>query len=220
MVSIKLIKNALFRGLGGLLLLLCFSSAVKAQTFAEWWSQKSTQIKYLEQQIIAAQVYYGYLKQGYNISQKGLGVIGDWKNGELNLHKDYYNALKTVNPVIRNNPKLNAIAEYAGAIPGQFDHLQNLPGLTADNRAYINAVRKKVLAECSKDLQELELVAVNGKAEMTDDERLSRLDKLYDSMKDKFAFTVSYCNQVRTLFLQKQQQLQQIQTERRFYEIN
>jgi hypothetical protein len=218
MVSINLIKNSPFRGLGGLLLLLCFSSTVQAQTFAEWWSQKSTQIKYLEQQIVASQVYYGYLKQGYHISQQGLGVIGDWKNGELNLHRDYYNSLKTVNPVIRNNPKLNAIAAYADAIPGQFDHLQKLSGLTAGNRVYINAVRQKVLSECNRDLQELELVAVNGKVEMTDDERIQRLDKLYDSMKDKFAFTVTYCNQVKMLLLQKHQELQQLQTERRFYE--
>lgn len=220
MVSIKVFKNSPFRGLGGLLLLLCFSSAVQAQTFAEWWSQKSTQIKYLEQQIVAAQVYYSYLKQGYNISQKGLGMIGDWKNGEMNLHKDHYAALKTVNPVIRDNPKFKVIPEFAAAIPGQFDHLQSLTGLTEDNRVYINAVRQKVLTECNRDLQELELVAINGTAEMTDDERIKRLGQLYDSMKDKFAFTLSYCNQVKTLLLQKQQQLQQLQTERRFYEIN
>ncbi|RNL55578.1 hypothetical protein [Pedobacter jejuensis] len=209
-----------FRGLAILMFLLCSSVAGKAQTFAEWWSQKSTQIKYLEQQIVAAQVYYGYLKQGYNISQKGLGVIGDWKNGELTLHKDHYDALKTVNPVIRDSPKFKVIPQYADAIPGQFDHLQNLAGLTADNRFYIDAVRRKVLAECNRDLQELELIAVNGKAEMTDDERIKRLDQLYDSMKDKFAFTLSYCNQVKTLLVQKQQQLQQLQTERGFYEIN
>jgi hypothetical protein len=220
MVSIKLIKNSPFKGFGGLLLLLCFSFAVRAQTFAEWWSQKSTQIKYLEQQIAASHVYYGYLKQGYHISQQGLGVIGGWKNGELNLHKDHYDALKTVNPLIRDNPKFKAIAEYADAIPGQFDHLQNLSGLTADNRIYINAVRQKVLTECNRDLQELELIALNGKAEMTDDERIQRLDQLYDSIKDKFAFTVAYCNRVKMLLLQKQQELQQLQTERRFYEIN
>ena len=220
MIFNKVVVSAPFRGLGILILLLCFSIAVKAQTFAEWWSQKSTQIKYLEQQIVASQVYYGYLKQGYNISQKGLGVISDWKNGEMNLHKDYYEALKSVNQVIRNNAKFKAIPEYADAIPVQFDHLQNLTGLTADNRTYINSVRQKVLAECDKDLQELELVAIDGKAEMTDDERLKRLDKLYDSIKDKFAFTISYCNQVKTLMLQKQQQLQQNNTERRFYEIN
>jgi hypothetical protein len=220
MVFNKVIASAPFRMLGILMLLQCFSIAVKAQTFAEWWSQKSTQIKYLEQQIVASQAYYGYLKQGYNISKKGLGVIGDWKNGEMNLHKDHYEALKNVNPVIRDNAKFKAIPEYADAIPMQFDHLQNLTGLTADNRTYINAVRQKVLTECDKDLHELELVAVNGKTEMTDDERLKRLDKLYDSMKDKFAFTISYCNQVKTLMLQKQQQLQQNNTERRFYEIN
>lgn len=210
-----------FRSFGLLLLLLTASAtATKAQTFDEWWHQKSTQIKYLTQQIAALQVYGNYLKQGYQISQNGLGTINGWTKGEFNLHADYYSSLKTVNPEIKDNPKAAAIVQYAGIIPGQFDHLNSLDGLTIDNRRYIATVQNKVLTECDADIAELQLIMTSGKAEMTDDERIKRLDQVYSRIKDKYAFTLSFCNQVKTLLLQKTQYEQSIQTLRRLYGIN
>ena len=60
-------------------LLICFSlcafsfQAAKAQTFAEWFQQKKTQIKYLTEQIAALEQYGNYVKQGYRIAQGGWG---------------------------------------------------------------------------------------------------------------------------------------------------
>ncbi len=212
------VRVRLFWGL--LLLLTASATATKAQIFDEWWHQKSTQIKYLTQQIAALQVYGGYLKQGYQISQNGLGTIKDWTKGEFNLHSDYYNSLKTVSSEIKDNPKAAAIVQYAGTIPGLFDHLNNLDGLNADNQRYISAVQNKVLAECDADIAELQLVMTSGKTEMTDDERIKRLDQIYTRIKDKYAFTLSFCNQVKNLLLQKTQDEQSIQTLRRLYGIN
>jgi hypothetical protein len=202
------------------LVFMFLSSTVHAQTFAEWWSQKSTQIKYLEQQIVALQVYGGYIKKGYQISQNGLGSISNWARGEFNLHSDYYTSLKSVNPAIKNDPKASSIVGYATAISGQFDQVTSLNGLSDDNKTYIGAVQQKVLDECSKDISELQLVMTSGKAEMTDDERIKRLDRLYASMKDKYAFTMTFCSQVKTYLLQKTQDNQETQTLRRLYGIN
>ncbi|WP_246001618.1 hypothetical protein [Mucilaginibacter gracilis] len=198
------------RGLGLVSCLLILGSCARAQTWAEWWSQKKTQISYLGQQIAALQVYASYLKKGYDISQHGLGVIGDWKDGEFSLHRGYYNSLKTVNPRIKDNPKASAIEEYLQAIPGLFDQVLKLSGLSADNRQYIGSVRDKMLTECDRDVSELQLVMTSGKTEMTDDERLKRLDQLYDAAQDKYRFTQHFCNQVRLLVLE---------TERRLYEV-
>ncbi|MEO6520984.1 MAG: hypothetical protein ABIN91_04855 [Mucilaginibacter sp.] len=208
-----------FRGLG-LLLLMFLSSAVHAQTFAEWWNQKSTQIKYLEQQIVALQVYGGYIRKGYQISRNGLGSISYWARGEFNLHSDHYTSLKTVNPAIRDNPKASAIADYATAIPGQFDQVINLNGMTNDLENYIGVVQQKILDECSKDISELQLVMTSGKAEMTDDERIKRLDRLYAAMKDKYAFTMTFCGQVKMYLLQNKNENQSIQTLKQYYGIN
>jgi hypothetical protein len=202
--------------------LLCAFSfqLTRAQTFAEWFSQKKTQIKYLTLQIAALEQYGSYIKQGYTISRNGLGSIGGYIKGEYGLHSSYYGSLKTVNPEIKSNGKADSIVRYAQQIPGQFDHLNKLNGLDNDNRQYVELVKAKVLDECNKDLAELQLIMTVGQAEMTDDERIKRLDMVYVHMKDKYAFTQSFCNQVRMLLLQRNRELQDIQSLGRYYENN
>lgn len=218
MGSIK--RRPLYGLFGSLLLLaLCFQQA-SAQTFAEWFSQKKTQIKYLTQQIAALEQYESYIKQGYQISQNGLGNIGSYIKREYGSHTAYYTSLKTVNPQVKGNSKADSIISYAQQIPGQFERLNGLSGLDKDNRAYIAKVETKVLDECDKDLNELELVITHGQAQMSDDDRIRRLDEIYRRMKDKYAFTQSFCGQVRMLLLQRNRELQDIQTLGRFYEIN
>jgi hypothetical protein len=213
-------KGGLRRSFILLLLFNLMVTVCHAQTFAEWFNQKKTQIKYLTQQIVALNAYRGYLEQGYQISKNGLGTITNWKKGEFDLHTGYYNSLKTVNPALKDNAKTNAIAQYANAIPGQFDQVVALDGLNGDSRKYVVTVRNAVLKECDRDVDELELVMTSGKTEMNDDERFKRLDQIYNRMKDKYAFTLSYCNGVKNILLQKTQDEQQIQTLRRLYGIN
>jgi uncharacterized coiled-coil protein SlyX len=202
-------------------LLYAFSfQLTQAQTFAEWFSQKKTQIKYLTQQIAALERYGSYVKQGYTISQHGLGNIGEFISGEYGLHSGYYGSLKTVNPEIKSNGKADSIVRYTEQIPGQFDHLNNLNGLDNDNRRYIAQVKTKVLDECNKDLAELQLVIADRQAQMTDNERIKRLDEIYGRMKDKYAFTQSFCNQVRMLLIQRSRELDDVQSLGRYYGIN
>ena len=68
---------------------------VSAQTVNEWVNQKSTQKKYLLQQIAALQVYINYAKKGYNIVSGGINTIRDIKKGDLNLHNTFFSSLKT-----------------------------------------------------------------------------------------------------------------------------
>ncbi|WP_345954637.1 hypothetical protein [Mucilaginibacter sp. PAMB04168] len=204
---------------GVALVFILLSSAVQAQTFAEWWSQKKTQLKYLQQQIVALQVYGGYVRQGYQLSQEGLGSISAWTGKEFSLHAAYYASLKAVKPLIQNDPKALEIFRYASAIPGQFDQLTAFAGPVASHQVYITAVRQKVLQECGRDIDQLQLVMTSGKAEMTDDERIERLDQLYASMKDKYAFTLAFGNQVKMLSGQMQGQQAEIQAQRRLYAI-
>lgn len=93
-----------------LILFALFSLTPKAQTLAEWFQQGGTQKKYLLQQIAALQVYIGDVQKGYSIAKQGLNTISDIKNDEFNLHKDYFNSLKIVNPKIKNYSKVADIS--------------------------------------------------------------------------------------------------------------
>jgi hypothetical protein len=191
-----------------------------AQTFAEWFSQKKTQLKYLTQQIAALEQYGSYVKQGYRIAQGGWGDIGSWVKGEFDLHSAYYSSLRTVNPGIKNDSKADSIVAYAQLIPQQFDHLSGLANLDGDTRSYIGRVKTAVLTETDKDIVELQMVMTDGKAQLTDDERIKRLDAIYDRVKDKLVFSGSFCNDVRMLIVQRNNSLNDINTLKSIYGIN
>ena len=75
----------------------------------EWFQQKETQKKYLLQQIAALEIYYDYAKKGYDIASKELGIIRQIKDGDFNLHRDFFNALQRVNPAIANWSRVGEI---------------------------------------------------------------------------------------------------------------
>ncbi|SDH53373.1 hypothetical protein ACQ86K_12930 [Mucilaginibacter sp. P19] len=206
--------------------LICFSFCAfsfhdaNAQTFAEWFQQKKTQIKYLTEQIAALEQYSSYVKQGYRIAQSGWGGVSNWLKGEFNLHSTYYNSLRTVNLVIKNDPKADSIITYAQRIPLQFDLMDSLSAIDDDTRNYIGKVKAAVLLETDKDLSELQLVMTDGKLEMSDDERIERLDGIYQRVRDKLGFSMAFCNGARMLIIQRNNSLNDLNTLRRLYEIN
>lgn len=203
-----------------MLLLAITASAARCQTFAEWWSQKKTQKKYLLEQIAALQVYTGYLKKGYEIANSGLNTIKDFKNGEFGLHSDFYTSLKAVSPAMRNNAKAIKVIAFQISVSKAFNGIRNDDLLSSSNRRYITDVRDKVMEECGKDLEELLLVITAGKVEMTHDERLKRLDKVYLSMQDKSAFAQSFVTDVWLLIQQRVNEQESVNQLRRFYESN
>src|SRR5579863_1538084 len=75
----------------------------RAQTFAEWFQQGKTQIQYLVLQIEALNAFEKSVKQGYSIAKNEWGAIGNFKDGELALHQNYYNSLSQVNPLVKNS---------------------------------------------------------------------------------------------------------------------
>lgn len=180
--------------LGIFLLLATCAGQAQAQTYEELFRQKKTREKYLVQQLTALQVYAGYLKQGYNIASKGINTVKSIKNGEFSLHRDFFNSLKIINPVIRNHVKTAEIVTYQSQIIKLFGRLNQLEELSEQEHSYIRRVKLKVLDEGSKDLEELFMVITTGALEMTDDERMNRLDKIYGSMQDRYRFTESFIN--------------------------
>lgn len=191
----------------------------QGQTFAEFFKQKKTQKKYLLQQIVALQVYLEYAKKGHSIANNGLQTIKGFTNGEFSLHNAFITSLKAVNPLVRNNFKIVEIIETQLRIKKAFGSLKSDTKLSIGNQLYIIDVQDKVFGECGKDLEELLLVITSGKLEMSDRERLRRLDSIYESISDKYAFTLDFTGQVMMLISQTEQERDFIYQLRRDYEI-
>ena len=190
-----------------ILLLVATGSVCQGQTFAEWFKQKKTQKKYLLEQIAALQAYAGFVKKGYSIAQKGLTTISDIRHGEFNLHVDYFSSLKNVNLKIKN------FTQVAGIIALQLKIAQlygnsykqvKVSNLFNDGEVkYVLKVFSNLMDDCAADITELSALINNNQLEMKDNQRLERMDALYNNMQKNLAFAQSFSDGTNVLAIQR-----------------
>lgn len=179
------------------LLLLATSMASYAQVANEWLRQKATQRRYLIQQIVALQAQIAQLKKGYDIAKKGYNAIHSFKNGELSLHTVFFTGLKTVNPKVKKYERVaDIIANQITIIKVANQSLQKVrqsARFTVKEATAVADITNSLLAEVAQSVEQLSAVILNGKYEMTDDERLRRIDQLYQqsTVHAKTAYTLS-----------------------------
>ncbi|WP_300601944.1 hypothetical protein [Niabella sp.] len=195
-----------------ILFVLCLAPVpALSQQFNEWFNQKKTQIKYLAKQIAELQIYLGYVKQGYKIVSGGLNTIHDIKNGEFKFHDLYYKSLELPNPRIRNSPKakeiitqelyiINACVALRKLIPSSND-------LSPTLKTYINGVVDRLLQGVEKVRQDLEDITTDNSLKMSDNERLNRLNALYEQSKGQFVFAQKFSSEAIALINSAQQEL-------------
>lgn len=163
----------------------------------------NAQKKSMIQQIAALQVYIGYLQKGYSIAKKGLNVIGDLKKGELNLHNDYFNSLKAVNPKIRNSEKVAGCITLQIQILNVFNtayrQLKQSNQFNENELRYMNNVFTRLIDDCTVTISELNEITTSNKFEMKDDERLTRIDNLYNDLQGKNTFVQSFSSEAKVL---------------------
>jgi hypothetical protein len=178
------------------LIIICLTTVLTlpgyAQTWGEWFNQKSTQKKYLLEQIAALKVYAGYAQKGYGIVKEGLHTIESIKNGDLAMHRNYFHSLTNINPVVRNYPKVKQIidmqeqvVQLAGRSRSQ---LKETGAFTEEELDYINGVYDRLTDDSNNTLEELETVIISGKLSMKDDERIQRIDQLYELTVGQYDF--------------------------------
>ena len=187
-------------------MVLCAANS-SAQTWDEWFHQKSTQKKYLLEQIAALQVYSGYLSKGYSIANDGLSTIKSIKNGDLLQHTNYFTSLVTVNPQIRRYKKVSdilamqiSIAKLSGNAIKRF---RNNHHFTPTEITYLQNVFNTLISDCAKNLDELLDLITDGKLQMKDDERIESIDKIYGDMQDKQQFAQTFSNNAAGLSIQR-----------------
>jgi hypothetical protein len=190
-------------------------TSARAQEWDEWFSQTSTQRKYLFQQIAALRVYLDYLKKGYNIVQKGWTTVENITNGNLNLHRDFFGSLKGVNPVIGNSAKVVDIIAFQYYIirnmKGVYNFCASNKNFTPEEIRYIAKVHTNMLFLCDASISELLMIIRADKTEMTDDERMLRIDKIYDDMQDKHAFVKAFDIDTKQLSSQRSKEEREVE---------
>ena len=190
-----------------IIIILLSGSFCHAQTYDEWFRQKKTAKKYLLDQVAALQTYIGYAEKGYSIITGGLNTIKDIKHGDFNLHNNYFSSLSSVNPALKKYSKVAAIIamqiSIAKQISGTIKTCKKSNMILSSELNYLQKVFNNLLDECIKNLDELFVLLTNNETQMKDDERIQRIDKLYEDMKDKQMFTTSFSHSVKGLSIQR-----------------
>ena len=168
---------------------------------------QSKSIKVLLQQIAALQVYIDVAQKGYSIAQKGLNTVGALKRGELNLHSVYLHSLKTVNPKVKKYIRVAEVIDLQWKIMKEYrrvwSDLQGEDMFYGDELDYMARVFNRLISDCSNTLDKLIEVTTNGEYEMKDDERLKRIDMLYETMISNYDFLQSFKKQLQVLRLSR-----------------
>lgn len=187
---------------------LIISLSGKTQTWDEWFRQKKTQRKYLLEQIAKLQIYLGYVKKGYDVARDGLTLVSDIKNGDFNIHRIFFGRLKTVNPVIKRYGKLAEIiamqSRMISKYKAHFSKFSQSEFLSENEVDYIHGVLTNIINQATADIELLTEVIENDRLEMSDDERVKRIDDLHKEMSEKHKALFSLIDHISLLIHQRQ----------------
>lgn len=182
---------------------------------------QSTQRKVLLQQIAALRVYGEYLGKGYTIARDGLKMVGEVKDGELNLHNDYFNSLGQVNSTIANATTVARIIELQQKILAIANGVVHDSAYLSDaESAYCDRVRQRLLEECSDELQKLLAIMTDKALVMEDAQRLEVIESIYGAMQDNYTFIKTFSNEIRLLLREKGCSQREVNTSRQLNAIN
>ena len=195
------------------------ATTVRAQTFAEWFQQKSTQKKYLLQQIAALQVYAAYYKAGNNIAHNGLGSITGSLKSENGLHTTYYSNLNNVSPIVRNNKQVNDILLWQKDILARMNMLDKTANLNDGEKKYIIQVKAALFKDCDQQISELQNVVTDSKLKMSDEERLKHIGVIHSAMQNNYRFASAFADQVKVYVVQRLQENNNVISEKKIYGI-
>ncbi|SDF14599.1 hypothetical protein SAMN05216464_113111 [Mucilaginibacter pineti] len=183
-----------------ILLLAAAGRVVHAQVLGGVFSQNSTYLKNLATQLAALNMYKSYVQKGYKIAKTGLGTIEKFKGGEFNLHRFYFDSLKTVNPKVKLYSKVSQImamqAEVIYRCARSRREARDSKQFGENEIEYFGHQLDELLTSCDHTLDELLTLCTDKELQMRDDERISRIDLLWQEMCRKYRYACSFNGEI------------------------
>lgn len=176
-------------------------TALKAQTFSEWLRQKKTQEKYLIQQIAGLEVYAGYLGKGYEIFDKGSKTISKIKNGDLDMHRLFFDAKNKLNPNLSKLVADMKIEPVHSAVMEKCSQSNKFilaeTSFSAEQKAYFKTVVERIAKNAEELFSIYEQLIEADKLTLNDEERLKRLIDLKHKYISLYLFANSFGDEIK-----------------------
>ena len=147
------------------------------------------------------------LKKGYDILVKGYDTIRDLSKGNFKLHEAFLDGLLEVSPAVKNYKRVADIIRFqlllAEEYQTAFGRLRSTDYFNQDELDYMSGVYSRLINQSLKNLDALTTVLTAKKLRMSDDERLSAIDEIYEDMLSKLQFLRHFNATASVLALQR-----------------
>lgn len=204
--------------------LVLWSNGGFAQKAREWLRQNKTQKQYLIEQVAHLRLYLELTEKGYKIAKQGLTSIGDIKRGEFKLHKNRFDSLSIVKPVIKKDPLASATVGHIRAMIilywGFDDLMAECKFLSVDEKKLVRNVFDRLASDGVAVLDNLEEVTTSGRLKMTDDARTTQISSLFEQSQSIHTFARQLTSESAMLSAQRKQQYEAIENSRIIHGIN
>lgn len=185
----------------GLVFCIGSSLAGKAQSF-EAQQLLLTLEKYNQSKKMLDQV-----TEGYQVISQGYDKIKSVASGNFSLHQVFINGLMAVNPEITKYRRIPDIINYQTMILKEyqtsFSQFKKDGNFSTKEIDYISKVYSNLFDKSVENLDQLLMVTTANSTQMSDDERIQAIDRIYKDIQDKFLFLKSFNGSTKILSLQR-----------------
>ncbi|HWZ35205.1 MAG TPA: hypothetical protein VNW51_03555 [Mucilaginibacter sp.] len=206
--------------IGPVIFLLCAFSFRPAQAQVST-GQDMQQLLYDIEKLTQFKAILSDMEQGYSILTQGYQQVKDLAQGNFNLHSVFLNGLMLVNPEVAKYARVadivadevSILSEYKKA----YQRFQNSGSFNAGELDYLARVYAQLTNAALNDVNELANVITASKLRMSDDERLSAIDRIYASSSDKLSFLRDFNRRTSVLLVQRQREQNEVNNLKSLY---
>lgn len=132
------------------------------------------------------------MKTGYQILTTGYNAVKDISKGNFSLHETFLEGLMAVSPEVRKYHKIvdiismqsRIVSEYKGA----FSKFKSSGNFNVQEVDYMASVYGQLNKQSLQNLDALLMVITAGQLRMSDDERLTAIDRIFEDTQEKLMF--------------------------------
>jgi len=194
-------KRVIVTSVIGIVSMMCKPSFVQAQ------AAEIQQLLLDVQKLSALKGILNDMYKGYEIVSNGYETIKNISEGNFNLHEAFLDGLLAVSPTVQNykriadiiNDQLVIVKEYKTA----YTRFKKDENFTPDEIIYIGKIYSNLFNVSLKSLDELTMVITANTLRMSDDERISSIDRISEDMQDKLTFLRYFNNSTSILEVQR-----------------
>ncbi len=186
-------------------------SAEAEQLLLDW--QKLSQLK-----SILRDMY-----KGYEVISSGYETIKNISQGNFSLHQLFLDGLLLVSPAVANYQKIPDIINDQLAIVSEYKRAYSLytqdKHFLPDELIYLGGVYNNLFNQSINNLNELIMVITGNQMRMSDAERISSIDRIYNDIEDQLTFLRYFDDHTTMLAVQRAKEQNDVSTLQNIYGI-